>query len=1424
MKPSSLVTVTLLLLACLLGRTDAGPGSLDLSFDPGSGVNNSVGVTAFQPDGKVIIGGDFTSVKGFRRLGLARLNADGSGDPTFDASATLGEGGSVNALIVLPDGKILVGGYLRGDVFPAPGIARLNADGSPDPSFTPGMVDSNVYAMAVQPDGKIVVGGFFSNFNEANAGGLVRLNSDGSVDGSFNTGSGVDVGVTAVTVQPDGKVLIGGTFTKYRGTARNNIARINADGSIDSTFDPGAGADDYIWSMIVEQDGSITVAGNFRSIANGARTGLARLNSNGSLITSFNPVLENSDLLASVSSMIRLPDGKYIIGGGFTHIDGLDRVGIARLNSNGTVDPSFNAFLHNGDVLGLALSAGGQVVVGGRFTGINGTQRQYVARLGSDGTLDATFDPGSGIAKLATEVHAMAAQADGKVLVGAYDTRGNRSIFLRLNADGSRDESFNPVFNGRVTYAAVQPDGRILVLGAFATINGITRPKVARLNSDGTLDNSFVPPGAVFFDDLSWATLAFQPDGKIVLGGSILRLVEDPEGFYNVSYRRCIRLNADGSVDSTFSMPESAYSGVNSIAVQPDGKVLIGTWEYAYVGEGARIYPIYRLNSNGTTDTSFALSPIFFGEVTFSITTIALQSDGNILVGGGINGGIKRLTNTGGVDNSFQPQVTFTADPKFALQPDGKIVIAGPYATDNGAARNRYGRLNANGSLDTSFEAGVIDGPMGAYSPDLRVVTLAADGRVFLGGAFHSINGALRTLIARIHGDSTSSPNPPPLVTLTGGSPFTVEAGATYTDPGAMAVSEIDGALIPVIIDNTVIPNLPGTYSVTWSAMDSFGTSGTATRTVIVQDTTAPVVSGNFSPLVIEPNSLLPDYLGQVTATDVVGVTSITQSPEPGTAVTGSTVTVTITAHDAADNAGTVNFTVRVSSRDPAILQLQGSPVPNAGVDSRIEAGAAWASFGQPAINEPGQVAYTGKWRGPSQKGLGIFVDDSLIVRVGDPVPGAGTNGLPANAVFKSFLHPVLDDAGGVTFLATIAGLGIRPGNDGVVATNSRGTLEVLAREGDPAPGAANAKFKAFGDVSAKGNGAVLFTAMLQPRSGSPRANSGSDSGAWWRPAGSDALALLVREGDPWMDPTEKIKSIVALESISGSTGHGRALANDQTALIWLSLKSNSGVRHAQAIITPNDRFELGRSGQPLGGLLMDAVWRSLNPASSNDASTYACALGTIALSREILGRTVVSGIFSRQPTGDGWFPEAITGFPVMGLSTEAVFSGFKDPVNSRTDSGIAFAATIKGPQVRSSNNEILAWRSADGAGIPLVVAREGTDVAAGPAGAKWHSFTSIALPGGGLGPLFTAKLQTGAGGITSANDCGLYVLDSTLTVVELLRENQPLGDLVVKRFSVLKAVNGSEGVTRSFNSNREVVATVTFTDGSNGIVKLTVP
>ena len=196
-----------------------------------------------QPDNKTVFSGDFRAYNGTLRNRIARMNADGSLDTGFMASPNSGANDTISCVALQPDGKVLIGGVFTS--FNSTNrfhIARLNSDGTLDASFSTGLgANGSVWALALQTDGKVLIGGNFTSVNSTNRNNIARLNSDGSLDTGF---SGRPNGtVNAIALQADGKVVLGGQFTSLDNTNYSHIARLNVDGSLDTSFNAGLGAD-----------------------------------------------------------------------------------------------------------------------------------------------------------------------------------------------------------------------------------------------------------------------------------------------------------------------------------------------------------------------------------------------------------------------------------------------------------------------------------------------------------------------------------------------------------------------------------------------------------------------------------------------------------------------------------------------------------------------------------------------------------------------------------------------------------------------------------------------------------------------------------------------------------------------------------------------------------------------------------------------------------------------------------------------------------------------------------------------------------------------------------------------------------------------------------------------------------------------------
>jgi len=349
------------------------------------GTDGSVSAIVVQPDRKILIGGGFSNLA----RSIARLNANGSLDQLVTTSSFPGASGGVRATALQPDGKILIGGaFTSYNNVTQNRITRLNADGSRDTGFNIGSGASAgggngtfIEAIAVQPDGKILIGGDFTVFNGVAQGYLVRLNANGSRDTEFVGGPSGPV--KQLIVQPDGKILVGGGFSTYNGVTQRCIARLNADGTLDTEFATGTLFDSTVIALALQPDGKILVGGFFTEYNNVTQNRIARLNADGTLDTGFNigsgAGVANGTRVAAIAVQ---SDGKILIGGDFTVFNGVTQNRIARLNADGTLDTGFNIGTGFDDsVNAIAIQPGGRILLGGQFTTFNGTTQNYIMGL-----------------------------------------------------------------------------------------------------------------------------------------------------------------------------------------------------------------------------------------------------------------------------------------------------------------------------------------------------------------------------------------------------------------------------------------------------------------------------------------------------------------------------------------------------------------------------------------------------------------------------------------------------------------------------------------------------------------------------------------------------------------------------------------------------------------------------------------------------------------------------------------------------------------------------------------------------------------------------------------------------------------------------------------------------------------------------------
>ena len=364
------------LLACLLAAlTNSLQAQTADDFDPhliwvipgGMETPPDVKGLAVQPDGRFLVGGLFNKINGAILFNLARFQSNGGLESAFEPFVRW----QADRVGILPGGQILTM-----DEQNAPYFFRYLPGGGADPAFVipPGTLGGPPTTMVLQQDGGVV---FCQSQGPQQY--IRRLFPNGSPDNAFDVLA--DGGVTVLAMQRDGKILVGGFFTELAGTHRAGIGRLNANGSLDTAFDPNAdwgGNPGWIESMAVQGDGKIIVTGGFGAIGGSLNDGIARLNPDGTSDAGFTASLPAAPGGWANSIAIQA-DGKIIIGGAFDALGG-STAKLGRLNTDGSLDTSFNP-APDGEVTTLALDATGRLLAGGYFTHVGGQARAGMARL-----------------------------------------------------------------------------------------------------------------------------------------------------------------------------------------------------------------------------------------------------------------------------------------------------------------------------------------------------------------------------------------------------------------------------------------------------------------------------------------------------------------------------------------------------------------------------------------------------------------------------------------------------------------------------------------------------------------------------------------------------------------------------------------------------------------------------------------------------------------------------------------------------------------------------------------------------------------------------------------------------------------------------------------------------------------------------------
>lgn len=639
--------------------------------------------------------------------------------------------GTVDILALQPDGKILIANHLYTSGVTDGGLARFHPDGTRDTNFSVGPIfnvnspgPGPVRAIAVQDDGRIVLGGSFRTVSPFVRTNIVRLLPDGSIDTTFIADA--DSPVNALLLLRSGKILVG---TMYQG--RPPILCFDSDGTPNTNF--SVHATGAVRVFLQQPDGKILVGGQFYSVNQQNRPQLCRLNEDGSLDLAFNPAL-GFPTSEGLWSLALQADGRIVAGGNFYLPPvSFDFRQLVRLYPNGRFDSAFPV-LSNATVRAIAVQRDGGIVVGGMFTNFLGQARTHLARLNHDGSLDE-FNP-----KVANwqepAINAVAVQPDGKILVGgAFTNLAGHGIanLGRLYPDGSADATLRALSPSPfvVHSLALQADRKILLGGMIYDYAGAARTNIARLHPDGTLDLAFNPSA----NNSVW-NIATDFEDNILLGGF----------FTNVNGQarsRLARLYPNGSLDPGFD--PSPNQIVRSIVFQRDGNILLGGDFTMIAGEPRKF--LARISPQGILD------PAFLPEASSSLRSVAVQANDQILVGGFFTNiaehardRIARLNPDGSIDPEFNPGADDWVRCIVVL-PDNKILVAGDFRTIGGQPRDRIARLNSDGSVDPAFNPGA--------NHTIWSVAVDLTGKIVVGGDFTTLSGQVCNRVGRLNHDGT---------------------------------------------------------------------------------------------------------------------------------------------------------------------------------------------------------------------------------------------------------------------------------------------------------------------------------------------------------------------------------------------------------------------------------------------------------------------------------------------------------------------------------------------------------------------------------------------------------------------------------------------------------------------------------------------
>lgn len=582
-------------------------GTRDASFATGTGFNSTVNtiVPALDGSNDVYVGGGFTTFNGTPSINyLVRLNSDGSRDAGFNVG--IGTNSSVSEIYAFPDGRVLVGGSFT-SYSGTPGINRLvllSSTGAVDGTFATGTgLNGSVVGLAVDASNRFYIGGSFTSYNGTSVNRVARLLSDGSLDTTFSVGAGPNGTVNALHLSESGdELLIGGNFRGFDTQSQiGQFVRLSLTGAVlwGSPFESAFYQRAQAIAPARDGSGDLYVGGSFTDYLGYPAGRLIRLNSDGSLDSSFSVGSGANNTVYVLVASSSNPDQIYV-GGNFTNYQGSTTGYFLRVRSDGSADPSFSAGAgFNSPVTVCLEDDQGRVYVGGQFSSFDGTSRNNIARILPNGALDTSFVVGIGFNNTVSSL-AFAEDGSGDIYVGGYFTQYNGAPginrLVRLNSDGSRDTGFatGTGFNNGVwsLIAARDGSGDVYVGGNFLTYQGAPREYLIRIDSNGSMDTAFLPIVNNAIDSIY--ALA-DGTGDILVGG----------WFYQVNgtnVTHAVRFTPAGVLKPEFFKGSGFTGSIYDIAPSQDGTNTIFFAGDFFSYNGTYVDSVARLTETGDLD------------------------------------------------------------------------------------------------------------------------------------------------------------------------------------------------------------------------------------------------------------------------------------------------------------------------------------------------------------------------------------------------------------------------------------------------------------------------------------------------------------------------------------------------------------------------------------------------------------------------------------------------------------------------------------------------------------------------------------------------------------------------------------------------------------------------------------------------------